>query len=381
MLSEFRTINTEERLAQKYYFIKIGRKFFTELLQAKTASEPIMRFVKSKIKAKQTLILRKRFDLWRRFCLENKRKRISKNAALSLHRETLYAAFFDVLKKKTENHRGPKAKVPELKGLVKRRFFKQWLEAYGTRRITKIVTGWRRKLLLQKCFRELKRFHGLKKRFYQYQMSKAHACVKKTWGIMRSVFHARMSEQEQLDKAGRYYRMNLLTKALFGLTGACEKRKTEITKLILFRKKSGMKVKRVFFDILNIKRKKAYYVQMLLKQIELRMNPLKLRTYFNKFMEGIFLRKTKKKLISLALKARMTRIQALVFAILKRNVQCTYQKYNEAIELNQRRSRALLMKSFFCWKFSARDKKALAGKTSLLAEELNKKKMKGVFRR
>ena len=170
-------------------------------------------------------------------------------------------------------------------------------------------------------------------------------------------------------------------KAQYGFTEACGNRKKQIMKLIHFRKKQSLRIKKVFFDILNIKRQKRYFMQMLLKQAQVRLNPLRLRIYFAKFVEGIFLVKTKNKLISLALKARMCRVQALAFSVLKKNLQTMYNKTNDAEVLVERRARALLMKSFFCWKFTTRDKNILVAKTDLLATELKKKKLKGAFRK
>lgn len=381
MREQYRNSGTKQIRAMRYWRDSLKKKVFTELLKLKKDGAPTRQKFNRYLNTKHDKVTKNYFSLWKQHMTRRRLSRTKTELAHQHLRTKICNAFFEIMKVKIDESRNNKEKLYNVKSMLQGVYYTRWRQAFMHAQAVKHLTEQGNHALLAKYFGKLKQKQQLKARAASYQSIKNHNTLKKTWIIIRSQYKLRTREHAKFAEACTHHELNLLTKGIYSLKDNYHTKKLEFRKLVTFHKKRSLYIKRFFMDVLNIKRQKRYYVDMLLKQFNEKLKPIKSRFYFTKFMEGIFLQRSKKRMLQLAIQAREERTLERTFEALKQNYYNYQQQLENADFLHDRHYAALMMKCFFCWKFSTRDKKVLMERSVLLVNELNKNKIRSVFRR
>lgn len=377
----FRAQIQKQIQAAEFWQKSVLHKAFVMLLELRNAADPKKQRIDTYCATKDYKALKSCFNLFKNYCgikfASRKVQKFAKNHFI----QRIYSAFFAVVKQKLQKRSAYSAKVQSVKLMIQRTFYKQWHEALSKLQIIKYLKAKAERSLLKLCFSQLRKRQQLRAvaRFYGYNHNKL--ILRNAWSIYRTEYQVLQDENKKDKEACLHYDTTLLLKSLYIFKKNYEKRKTNFKKIGTLQKKRFNHIKRVFFDVLCIKKQKRFYTQVLLQHLDERLYHLRMKNHFVRFIEGVSISKSEKKLYSEANQAYEYKIKVNAFMKLKKNCEDTQANLIEADLQHERHCKALLVKSFFYWKFSTREKQALISKALSLRDGINKRRKENCFKR
>ena len=381
MVIRFQEQTSLNAKALNYWSKRTSKKTFKALTDNKSKAEPVRTRVREAELVKYKKSLQVHFENWRAYLASQRRSRELSALARMHRRNKVYVKFFQSVRRKISSHSGYTNKVVELKKLMLRVFYERWTREFWFSRAAKDLRSSRDATIKRISFSHLKSLQVRRQHLLKLQENKKSSLLQNSWKKMRQLYLIKCRDSRKAETALTHYKTTLLTKTIVILINNCERKKRELHKIINLCKKRALHMKRVFWDILNIKRQKRYYTNMLIKQLHERLYHPKIRVYFTKFMEGIHLERTKTKMLHLAEQARKETLLYLGLQGLKLNIVQSQQNLAIARDFRGNVARGVLMKAFFCWKFTTRENQALQEKIELLQCGIQRQRAKQVFRR
>lgn len=381
MIMQYKKISENEKIANNFHYKTTLKRVFSRLIDQRQSARPLYSLVSSYIQQKNLDILSKYLQLWRQDHLLTKQRKLNELIAFQAYYKNRYAAFFRALKLKIEEKRFYSKHTKQVQLFHTRAFFTRWRKELENVQVSKAFVQKRTKKILKKYFNGLKKFFKLKALRTAYETNKSNAMKKKTWNFLRETYRTRNIQYKLLEQADRCYSLNLMQKGIKALSCYYQRKRDLLKKMIAFRKKRALHIKQIFLDIIHFKKEKTVQRGIIVKKFQQRYHLQKLRSAFSIFNQGIYLSRSRKQMLELAVQSREYRLKSQVFGALKNNLGGFWEKLDQADLVQAQRSQSSLMKCFFSWKFFAREKAELAIKQDQLRDYLERKQKSLVFKR